>query len=212
MYNKDIIVLIGPPGAGKGSLTDLLLKSGNDSIEILTVSDLLKKEIEAQTKHGKTIKLYMDDGRLVPDSIVISILLNAIKNTEKKVILDGFPRTIEQARAMLYTGLVPNLVVEFLANDEIIIERTKNRIVCSKCSTPYSLKGIKKRKIDGICDKCQGKLIKRKDDEKILERLREYYKITFPVVEYLANENIKIFSFENNKAEDLEKVKELLIC
>lgn len=208
---KDIIVLIGAPGAGKGSFTKELTKVGKDLVEVLSVSDLLKKEIEEQTKYGKTIKAYMDDGRLVPDKIVVEILLNAAKNIEKKVVFDGFPRTIEQARAMLYAGLVPSLVAEFLVDDETVIERAKNRIICSKCSSPYSLKGSKRPKVDGICDSCQGKLIKRKDDEKILDRLRDYKKITSPVIPYLRNENIKIFSFENTNLEDSDKLKEFLL-
>lgn len=209
-----IIVMIGKPNAGKGTwLKDFIEKYGH-LFEVISVSGLLKKEIAEQTEYGKKAKSYMDEGVLVPDSVVIDILLKALKDKKKSVLLDGFPRSLPQAKAMFEANILPNLVIEFAISDEDALNRSKSRIVCSKCGTPYStIEESKMPKVSGKCDLDGCDLITRKEDteEKVLARLKEYMDVSYPALDYFKSKNINIFTFENTDTSAEKELEKILI-
>ena len=204
---KDVIVLFGKPGAGKGTRLDEFLEGRENQFDSVGVSGLLKKEIADGTKLGQKAKSYMDSGSLVPDELIITMVLNRLENAKKPVFLDGFPRTVPQAKAMLEAGIVPTMVVEFILDDAIILERLRNRVVCTSCNTSYNLVGAKRPKVDGICDKCGSVLARRKDDseEVALNRFEVYFKQTYPCLSVFATSNIPVHTIDNSNSETAQK-------
>ncbi|MEM2915644.1 MAG: adenylate kinase [Candidatus Bathyarchaeia archaeon] len=184
------IVLLGPPGSGKGTyasrLTSVL------GIPHISTGDMVREEIKAQTELGKTIKEFSDKGELVPDDIIISLLAERLKKSDgqKGFILDGFPRTIQQAKALSKISKI-DLVVNLNVHDEIIIARLSNRLVCRKCGAIYNKLTLKPKR-DKICDLCGGELYQRDDDkpEIIRERLNVYHRSTEPLIEYYKKRNL----------------------
>ena len=114
---------------------------------------------------------------------------------------------------MLEAGVYPDMVIEFYVDDEVVLQRSKDRIVCGECGEPYTTNEFKRPKNEGFCDKCGGKLIKRKDDEEevVRERLEVYKNETYPVLEVLRNNNILIHTIDNNQKEALEEFKKLML-
>lgn len=209
-----IIVMIGKPDAGKGTWTKDFMEKYGHLFDVISVSGLLKNEIKNETEYGKKAKSYMEAGTLVPDSVVIDILLKEIKNTKKSVLLDGFPRSLPQAEAMFEANILPNLVIEFAISDEEALKRSRNRVVCSKCGTPYSTaEPSRMPKVAGKCDLDGCELVKRKEDseEKVLARLKEYMDISYPALEYFKEKNINIFTFENTDKSAEKELEEILI-
>lgn len=148
---KDVIVLFGKPGAGKGTRLDEFLEGRENQFDTVAVSGLLKKEIADGTELGRKAKSYMDSGQLVPDELIITMVLNRLNASKSPVVfLDGFPRTVPQVKAMLEVGIIPTMVVEFLLDDAIILERLRNRVVCTSCNTSYSLVGAKRPKVEAF--------------------------------------------------------------
>ena len=133
---------------------------------------------------GLKAKAYMEAGQLVPDEVVIGIIKDRLKDDDCKngFILDGFPRTIPQAQALVDMGIDIDKVIDIEVPDEKIIARMSGRRVCSKCANSYHME-YKKPKVDGICDACGGELVQRKDDapETVLARLEEYHEMTEPL-------------------------------
>jgi adenylate kinase len=184
------IILLGPPGAGKGTyasrLTPIL------GVPHISSGDIVRDEIKAQTELGNAIREYSDKGELVPDEIIIKLLAKTLRkpDSERGFILDGFPRTIKQAEALDKISKI-DLVINVNVPDEIIIKRLSNRIVCRKCGTIYNKLTLKPKK-DNICDECGGQLYQREDDkpEVIQERLNVYRKKTEPLIEYYKKKSL----------------------
>ena len=209
----NVIVLFGKPGAGKGTRLSEFLEGREENYYVLSVGNLLRKARKEQTELGKQASKYMDAGELVPDEIINAIVLEGIKKEQKPVITDGFPRTVAQAEAMLEAGIMPDMVIEFCVDDEVVIQRARDRIVCEACGEPYTTNDFKPPKEEGVCDKCGARLIKRKDDqeETVRNRLVVYEQETYPVLEVLANANVKICSINNASPDSREKFQELML-
>lgn len=176
---------MGPPGAGKGTQGEIL----SERYGIITISTgvMLRTAIKERTEVGKIAEKFINDGKLVPDDVIVSIVKERLQKSDcaNGFILDGFPRTIAQAEALTESGVKIDKVLLLQVHDEVLIERLSSRRECSKCGTPYNII-TNKPETDGICDKCGGELIQRDDDtpETIKQRLQIYHKQTEPIKAY----------------------------
>lgn len=181
--------MLGPPGAGKGTHAQVLSKHWN--IPHISTGDMLREALRAGTTLGLKAKSYMEKGALVPDEVVIGIVGERLKKGDAQAgfVLDGFPRTKEQAQsldAMLLASRMPlDLAVYFKTSLEVIIRRLSGRRICGKCGRTYHMINFKP-KVQGICDECRGDLMQRPDDreEAIENRLKVYEKQTAPLIDY----------------------------
>ena len=184
------IIMLGAPGTGKGTIGAEICKHFN--LNHVSTGDIFREEIRNKTELGQLAESYMSKGQLVPDEVTIKMVENTLDRMED-VILDGFPRTIDQAKALKEILRGPNKKVTTITTDEDIIKRTSSRVVCSnkKCGASYNPVFLPP-KVEGICDVCGSELIRRKDDEPetIKQRLDVYYKNTAPLVEYYESEGI----------------------
>lgn len=183
-------IFLGAPGSGKGTAASRIAPKRN--IPHISTGDLFRKNIKENTKIGKKAKEFMERGDLVPDEIVIEMLKERIEkeDCEKGFILDGFPRTIPQAEKL--TELIDmDLVINMCVPDDIIIKRLSSRITCKDCGEIFNTVGIPTKE-EGICDKCQGKVIRRADDEPevIQNRLETYKNQTAPLIDFYRNKGI----------------------
>lgn len=183
------LIFLGPPGTGKG--TQAKRMSDRFGLSILASGDILRCEINRASPIGKAAARYVAKGELVPDDVITGVMLAGIdeKTSRTGFILDGFPRTVPQAESldagMAGRGLKVDAVIDFVLDDEAIIERIAGRRICSVCGTPYNTKFLPP-KVDGICDVCGGALEQRVDDraEVVGTRLKTYRDLTRPLVEY----------------------------
>lgn len=178
---KAKVVLLGPPGCGKGTQAE---KMGDDLGYVkLSTGDMLREAVRNQTELGLKAKTYMDAGGLVPNDLIIGLMKEKIMGLDK-IILDGFPRTIEQADA-LAEQIDIDIAINIDVADEELISRLTQRRSCPDCNAVYHLTNKPPVK-DGVCDKCGGKLYQRDDDkeETVKNRLEVYRKNTFPLIEY----------------------------
>ena len=179
------LIFLGAPGAGKGTQAEIV----SDTLKIPTIStgNIIREALNKKTELGLKAKSYMDDGKLVPDEVVIEIIKNRLKDKdcEKGFILDGFPRTVPQAEALEEMGIDIDKVIDIEVEDEEIKNRLSQRRACIKCGATYHLQYKPSAKA-GVCDKCGDTLVQRKDDtpETILERLRIYHEQTEPLKEF----------------------------
>lgn len=178
------IILLGPPGAGKGTLAEYLIKKLG--IPSVSTGNILREAIKMNTPLGKTAKEYIDQGNLVPDDVVIGMLKTRISEDDCKngFILDGFPRTIPQAQALDEILSIDSVLCLDLP-DETVERRMTGRRVCLTCGATYHIVSMQPKK-EGICDKCGDELVIRKDDsaEVVKDRLVTYHKQTEPLKEY----------------------------
>ena len=176
------LILLGAPGVGKGTQADILTRELN--IPSISTGNMLRAAMKHQTPLGEKVREYMDTGKLVSDEIVIERLSNRIQDPDcaNGFILDGVPRTIGQAEALEQAGIRFDAAVALENHDEVIIERIGGRRVCEVCGASYHLKHSP-AKVDGVCDKCGGKLVQRKDDapETVKNRLEVYHTTTEPL-------------------------------
>lgn len=205
-----VIVMLGAPGTGKGTMSNLLSKYYQ--IPHISTGDLFRSEIKKGNSNGKILKEYVDQGLLVPDQYIEDIILNRLKMLDCKngFILDGYPRTIEQTSSLenMLRQLNKKLtaVINLETPEDEIIDRIVNRLVCSSCGTIYNTK-YSPPVIEGHCDVCDGDLMKRSDDtkEKVIERLREYEEKTKELNNYYS-ETEKMFTvLISDKANKLDK-------
>ena len=191
------LILLGAPGAGKGTQAEILCKE----LEIPTIStgNILRAAIKAGTPTGLKAKSYMDAGHLVPDEVIIGIITERVAEEDcaNGYILDGVPRTIAQAEAMEQAGIVFDAVISIEISDETIMERMSGRRVCEACGASYHLVAVPPKQ-EGVCDKCGGKLVQRKDDapETVKARLEVYHKETEPLKDFYAKRGL-LKSVEN---------------
>jgi Adenylate kinase (EC 2.7.4.3) len=208
-----ILVFLGPPGAGKGTQAKLL--SQRMGFLHLSTGDLLREAVKNQTPLGKKAKEYMDKGELVPDELIVQLIEETMPK-DGNVILDGFPRTVNQALALeemlRVKGEKISKVLFFDVPDDVIIDRLSGRRVCSKCGAVYHVK-YNPPKVEGVCDLCGGSLVQRDDDreEVVRKRLEVYRKQTQPLIEFYQERGI-IYKLDAGKGveELFEEVKGLV--
>ena len=185
------LILLGAPGAGKGTQAEILCKKLG--IPTISTGNILRAAIKDGTPTGLKAKSYIDAGALVPDEVIIGIVDERLAQDDCKngYILDGVPRTIAQAEALEKAGITFDAVVSIEISEEEILGRMTGRRVCEACGSTYNVVAIPPRR-EGICDNCGGKLIQRKDDtpETVRERLKVYHTETEPLVDFYANRGL----------------------
>ena len=192
------IILMGPPGCGKGTQAKIL--QDTLSIPQLSTGDMFREAAASGTPEGSEIKSLMAQGKFIPDAVTIALIQNKLVSAEceKGFILDGFPRTVAQAEALdaLLARLNRKLecVIEIQVPDEYVIERIVGRYTCARCGTGYHTT-FKKPRVEGVCDKCYGKeFIRRADDnaETIKVRLDAYRAMTAPILPYYEEKGLLV--------------------
>lgn len=186
------LVLVGPPGAGKG--TQAVHLAEHFAIPHISTGDIFRANIKGSTELGLLAKSYMDKGELVPDSVTNDMVADRLTNTDTKsgFLLDGYPRNVGQAEfldGVLKDRDIPlDAVLEFQLENEEIIKRLSGRRVCKTCGAIFHIL-FEKPKVDGICDKCNGELYQRDDDKEdvIKVRLDVYDAQTAPIIKYYGN-------------------------
>ena len=200
------LIILAPPGAGKGTQAELLAKHYN--IPAVSTGAILRKNIKDGTALGDIAKKYIDDGKFVPDDVMIDIVKNRISEEDCKngFILDGFPRNIQQANALKNSGIALDKALYLDVDDETIIERVSGRLECSKCGASYH-EVHRKPKTMGVCDACGGELRKRADDkpETVKERLKTYHEKTEPLINFYKEEGILYSAEGKDTIEDTTK-------
>ena len=176
------LILLGAPGAGKGTQADVLSKRWN--IPTISTGNILRAAIKNGTSVGLQAKAFMDAGQLVPDDVIMGILKERVAEPDcaDGYILDGVPRTIPQAEAMEESGIDVDCALSIEVEDEVIVERMAGRRLCGKCGASYHTKNHPPKR-EGVCDVCGGELVTRADDapETVRKRLAVYHKETEPL-------------------------------
>lgn len=179
------LILLGAPGAGKGTQAEVICEHLH--IPAVSTGNMIREALKNGTEMGLRAKSYMEEGKLVPDEVVIGIIKDRLQQDDCKggFILDGFPRTIPQAEALDKMGIVIDKVVDIEVPDEKIVQRMSGRRVCEKCGASYHLL-YKKPEVEGVCGKCGGTLVQRKDDhpDTVNARLKVYHEQTEPLKAY----------------------------
>ncbi|MBR0088340.1 MAG: adenylate kinase [Clostridia bacterium] len=200
------LILVGPPGAGKGTQGEILSK--RLKIDTISTGVMLRTAIKEQTEVGKLAEKYINDGKLVPDDVIVAIVKERLSqpDCEKGFILDGFPRTVPQAEALTASGVKIDKVLSLEVDDSVIVERLSARRECSKCGAPYSVL-YKKPVTEGKCDKCGGELIQRADDnpETIQNRLNVYHEQTEPIKAYYEKAGLLVKAEGADSVDDTTK-------
>lgn len=199
------VVLLGAPGAGKGTQCKRVVDKYG--IVHLSSGDILRQNRSDGTELGKKAQSYMDSGGLVPDELIVEMMSDAIKKEGTSgFVLDGFPRTVNQAReldeALACDGQKIDIVLNLMIDDEIIMDRMAGRRSCPKCGAVYHIKNLKP-KVEGICDNDGAELIQRPDDspDVVSNRLKTYHEQTEPVVGYY-KENNTVLDIDASKDAD----------
>jgi adenylate kinase len=176
------IILLGPPGAGKGTQAQLLTE--RFGLAHISTGDMLRSAIQNKTETGLKAKTFMDQGALVPDNVVIALVRERVQEPDCKngYVLDGFPRTVDQAKALEGIAAI-DAVIDINLPDEFLIERLSGRRVCPKCGRSYHVELLKDQM---TCEDDGTTLIQRDDDkpETVLNRLKVYYQKTAPLIEF----------------------------
>lgn len=205
------LVLLGAPGAGKGTQAEKIQHALN--IPILSTGNLLRQAIAAGTELGKQVESIIDGGNLVPDELVFGLVAQRLKEPDcaRGVIFDGFPRTIHQAEA-LDKALQIDAVLSIEVADDVILHRMSGRRTCPNCQASYHVVD-NPPKVEGVCDKCGAKLTIRHDDqpETVKSRLAVYHKQTEPIKEYYrAQGKLKTVQGQPKLADTVRLVSEAL--
>ena len=184
-----VIIMLGAPGTGKGTVAGIL----TEKLDFPQVStgDIFRKNIKEKTELGILAENYISKGELVPDDVTVGIVEKRLKDDDVQdgIILDGFPRTVQQAKALdeilKKQSKKVDMVINLTTPKDEIIERIVNRRICPNCKSVYNLV-LNPSKEEGICDKCGSELIQRKDDsvDTVESRLDNYFKLTSPLIDY----------------------------
>lgn len=197
------LIMLGAPGAGKGTQAEVISEHLN--IPTISTGNIIREALKNGTEMGKKAKSYMDSGALVPDDVVIGIIRERLAqpDCDNGFILDGFPRTIPQAEALDRMGIHIDRIIDIEVPDETIAQRVSGRRVCAACGSSYHL-DYKKPQVDGVCDRCNGALVQRKDDqpETVKERLAVYHEQTEPLKEYYAKSGKLVIVEGQERVED----------
>ncbi len=197
------LVLLGPPGAGKGTQATLL--SERFSIPTISTGAMIRSAIRAKTPMGLAAENLIKEGKLVADEVVNGIVEERLAQDDCKngFILDGYPRTVGQAEALKAMGVQLDGVLCIELADEKIVERLSGRRECKNCATPYHVL-YNPTRVEGKCDACGGELIQRPDDraETIQNRLKVYHAETEPLVDFYKKEGLLRVAFSQEKLED----------
>jgi len=191
------IILIGAPGAGKGTQAESI--KNKYPIAHISTGDILRANVKEDTELGKNAKQYMDAGKLVPDDVIIAMMEERLQEPDCKegFMLDGFPRTLPQAEALDKLlgrlGIALDAVVELEVGDEVVVKRLTSRRVCKSCGEIYNTV-MKPSKTEGVCDKCGGEVIQRDDDKEsvIRNRLAVFHGQTAPLIDYYRNKKLLV--------------------
>ena len=183
------IVLLGPPGAGKGTQAELIVKKYG--IPQISTGDIFRANIKNGTELGKKAKEYMDKGELVPDELVVDLVKDRLEQDDCKngFMLDGFPRTVFQAEELTKIMEAKSLSINYVLNidvaPEMLIDRIAGRRVCKSCGATYNV-NTKPTAKEGVCDACGGEVYQRADDnrETVENRINVYFAQTAPLIEY----------------------------
>ena len=184
------IVFLGPPGAGKG--TQAAMVAGKLNLGHIATGDLFRQSVEAGDELGKKVKKYLEKGELVPNGVTMGVMLERMSqpDVEGGAILDGFPRNLEQARALdealLGLGSGINKVVYIDVPEEELVRRLSHRWVCRNCQAPCQMNDMGKNKAEKKCRRCGGELYQRPDDspQTVKNRLKVYFSETAPLIDY----------------------------
>jgi adenylate kinase len=205
-------IIFGPPGSGKGTYASRL--QAKLGVGIIAMGDIFREIMKEDSVLGRKVKGFVQKGLLVPDDVVIEVLKRRLAKSSSKdgFILDGFPRTIEQAKA-LDKITSTDVVILLTVPDWIIVERLSTRRICRNCGEVYNVRYLKP-KVEGLCDKCGGQLYQRSDDtpEVIKDRIGVYERQTQPILKHYREKKVPLVEFECDRL-DLppeEAVEEIL--
>jgi adenylate kinase len=201
------LILLGPPGAGKGTQAANIVDKYN--IPHISTGDIFRKNIKEGTELGRKAKEYIDGGQLVPDSLTIALVEDRLKQDDAKdgFLLDGFPRNISQAEAL--DSVLENMstrlssVINISVDPSILVERAVGRRICKNCGATYHVV-FNPSKVEGVCDKCSGELYQRSDDneETVSNRINVYSNETAPLIDYYTDKGV-IINVDGQKDIDL---------
>ena len=183
-------IIFGAPGSGKGTYASRL--QSRLDVDVIAMGDIFREIMKEDTKLGKKVKRYVEKGLLVPDTIVIEVLKHRLAKIPKGkgFILDGYPRTLEQAETLGEIAKI-DVIILLMVPDWIIIERLSSRRICKNCGAVYNVRFLKP-KVENVCDKCGGPLYQRSDDtpEVIKKRIQVYEEQTRPILQLFKEKNV----------------------
>ena len=201
-------IIFGAPGSGKGTYASRL--QAKLGVDVIAMGDIFREIMKEETEFGKKVKGFVEKGLLVPDTVVVDVLKQRLSKTRRGrgFILDGYPRTLEQAEALEKIAKI-DVIILLMVPDWIIIERLSSRRICKNCGTVYNTRFLKP-KVDMICDKCGGPLYQRPDDnpEVIKKRIEVYNAQTRPILQFFRE---KTAAFVVASADALETPPETVV-
>lgn len=199
------IILLGAPGAGKGTQGALLAK--NHGVERISTGDLLREAVRKDTELGREAKQYMDAGELVPDDVILGMVREVLGQRDEGFILDGFPRTVDQAdgldRILDDLGIDLDAVVVIKVSDDELVKRLSGRRSCPECNEVYNVHFDPPQE-EGICDECGAELVQRSDDqpETVKNRIEVYNRQTHPLIAYYEESDVPVEYVDGEGAVD----------
>jgi len=201
-------VIFGPPGSGKGTYASRL--QARLGVDVVAMGDIFREIMKESTPLGLKVRGFVEKGLLVPDNVVVEVLKQRLAKVSggKGFILDGFPRTIEQAEALDQITKV-DVIILLTVPEWIIVERLSTRRICKKCGEVYNVRYLKP-KVEGVCDKCGGQLYQRSDDtaEVIKDRIKVYEKQTQPILQHYKKKKVILIEF---RCESLDMPPEIAV-